>query len=147
MLPVIPLNYLAMGVGVVANVIIGFLWFGPLFGKPWAKEMGLDMSQKPDNKQMFKSLGLMIIGTFLTAFVLSHSLFVWKPSSWNLPGDGPAWMYGAYAAFYTWLGFYVPLLFGSIAWEGKSWKLFFINAGYNLVSLFAIGFILAVWPA
>ncbi|TGN03132.1 DUF1761 domain-containing protein [Leptospira dzoumogneensis] len=146
MLPVIPLNYLAILVGVLANVVIGFLWFGPIFGKVWAKEMGLD-NKEPDNKMMIKSMIIMIIGSFLTAYVLAHSLFVWKPSSWNLPGDGPAWMYGAYAAFYTWLGFYIPMLLGSVAWESKSWKLFFINAGYNLVSLAAIGLILAVWPA
>ncbi|PJZ48262.1 DUF1761 domain-containing protein [Leptospira saintgironsiae] len=146
MLPVIPLNYLAILVGVLANVVIGFLWFGPIFGKVWAKEMGLD-NKEPDNKAMIKSLVIMIIGSFLTAYVLAHSLFVWKPSSWNLPGDGPAWMYGAYAAFYTWLGFYIPMLLGSVAWESKSWRLFFINAGYNLASLAAIGLILAVWPA
>ncbi|EIE02744.1 DUF1761 domain-containing protein [Leptospira licerasiae] len=146
MLPVIPLNYLAILVGVLANVVIGFLWFGPIFGKVWAKEMGYENMQ-PDNKAMIRSMVIMIIGSFLTAYVLAHSLFVWKPSSWNLPGDGPAWMYGAYAAFYTWLGFYIPMLLGSVAWESKSWKLFFINAGYNLVSLAAIGLILAVWPA
>lgn len=146
MLPVIPLNYLAILVGVLANMVIGFLWFGPIFGKVWAKEMGYE-NMEPDNKAMIKSMVIMIIGSFLTAYVLAHSLFVWKPSSWNLPGDGPAWMYGAYAAFYTWLGFYVPMLLGSVAWESKSWKLFFINAGYNLVSLAAIGLILAVWPA
>ncbi|MEI1280173.1 DUF1761 domain-containing protein [Leptospira venezuelensis] len=145
MLPVIPLNYLAILVGVLANVVIGFLWFGPIFGKVWAKEMGYE-NMEPDTKAMLKSIVIMIIGSFLTAYVLAHSLFVWKPSSWNLPGDGPAWMYGAYAAFYTWLGFYVPMLLGSVAWESKSWKLFFINAGYNLVSLAAIGQILAVWP-
>ncbi|MGJ4745064.1 DUF1761 domain-containing protein [Leptospira sp. SA-E8] len=146
MLPVIPLNYLAILVGVLANVVIGFLWFGPIFGKVWAKEMGYE-NMEPDTKSMMKSMGIMIIGSFLTAYVLAHSLFVWKPSSWNLPGDGPAWMYGAYAAFYTWLGFYIPMLLGSVAWESRSWKLFFINAGYNLVSLAAIGQILAVWPA
>ncbi|GBF39081.1 DUF1761 domain-containing protein [Leptospira johnsonii] len=146
MLPVIPLNYLAILVGVLANVVIGFLWFGPIFGKVWMKEMGYE-NMEPDTKSMMKSMGIMIVGSFLTAYVLAHSLFVWKPSSWNLPGDGPAWMYGAYAAFYIWLGFYIPMLLGSVAWESRSWKLFFINAGYNLVSLAAIGQILAVWPA
>ncbi|TGL63654.1 DUF1761 domain-containing protein [Leptospira sarikeiensis] len=146
MLPVIPLSYWAILVGVLANVVIGFLWFGPLFGKPWAKEMGYE-NMEPDTKAMMKSMGIMIIGSFLTGFVLAHSLFVWKPSSWNLTGDGPAWMYGAYAAFYTWLGFYIPQLLGSVAWESRSWKLFTINAGYNLVSLAVIGQILAAWPA
>ncbi|PJZ67450.1 DUF1761 domain-containing protein [Leptospira wolffii] len=145
MLPVIPLNFLAIGVSVLATMVIGFLWYGPIFGKIWVKEMGLE-NMEPNTKQMMKSMALGIVGAFLTAYVLSHSIFVWKPSSWHLEGDGPAWKYGAYGAFYVWLGFFVPLLFNSIAWEGKSWRLFFVNASHNLVSLMVTGIILAVWP-
>ncbi|TGJ98739.1 DUF1761 domain-containing protein [Leptospira langatensis] len=146
MLPVIQINYLAIAAGIVSNIVLGFLWYGPLFGKIWMKEMGLE-NMEPNTKEMFKSLGFMVLGSFLTAFVLSHSILVWKPSSWNLQGDGPGWVYAAYAAGFTWLGFYIPLLFGSVTWEGKSWKLFFINAFYYLVSLSAMSFILAAWPA
>jgi hypothetical protein len=37
----------AIIVATVANFILGFLWYTPLFGKAWAKEMGYDMNVKP----------------------------------------------------------------------------------------------------
>jgi Protein of unknown function (DUF1761) len=46
------------------------------------------------------------------------------------------------AAFYTWLGFFVPVLLSGVAWEKKSWKLFSINAAYHLLALFLVASIL-----
>jgi hypothetical protein len=30
-------NFLAILAAAVANLLLGFLWYGPLFGKPWMK--------------------------------------------------------------------------------------------------------------
>jgi len=49
---------------------------------------------------------------------------------------------GMLGAFYYWLGFAVPLTAGSYLWEGKSIKLWVLNAGYYLVSLLVMGAIL-----
>jgi hypothetical protein len=48
------------------------------------------------------------------------------------------------AAFFTWLGFYLPVDLNRVAWEMKSWKLFFINTGYHLVALVVAAFILVM---
>ena len=37
----------AILIAVVANFILGFIWYTPLFGKTWAREMGFDTSVKP----------------------------------------------------------------------------------------------------
>ncbi|EKR02073.1 PF08570 domain protein [Leptospira borgpetersenii str. Noumea 25] len=37
------------------------------------------------------------------------------------------------------------MLINTVAFEGRSWKLFFINAGYNLISLQVIAMILSYW--
>lgn len=143
--PQLQLNYLAMLAGVAVNVAVGFLWYGPLLGKAWAKEVGLPADFKPAPAQMFKSLALMVIGAFLTAYVLNHSTEVWRPSVWKAGEDAPAYIYGFFGGFFTWVGFYVPLMFNSVAYEGKSWKLFAINAGYYFVTLQAMAMILAYW--
>jgi Protein of unknown function (DUF1761) len=52
---------------------------------------------------------------------------------------------GLSAAFFTWLGFFLPQTLGQKAWEGRSWKLVFINAIYNLIGLSITGLILAHW--
>ena len=146
MQPALHFNIYAMIVAVLANMFIGFLWFGPVFGRPWAKEMGYNIDEmKPDSAQMTKSMILMIVGTILSVFVLAHIVEVWRPSVWGQGADQAAWTYGFFGGFFTWIGFHVPMLLGQIAWESRSWKLFIINAGYHFVSLQAIGMILSYW--
>ena len=40
MMPTITVNYIAVLVCAIAAMPVGFLWFGPLFGKTWARHMG-----------------------------------------------------------------------------------------------------------
>ena len=145
--PHIHLNWLAIAAAVVVSMIIGFLWYGPLFGKAWAKEIGLPPDFKPAPAVFVKAIVLQCIGAFLTVYVLAHSEEVWRPfSTWGLgTSDGPNALYGLMCAFFTWLGFYLPQFLGSVAWEMKSWKLFGINAGGSLVLLISQGMILATW--
>ena len=90
------INLVAILVAVAANFILGSIWYMPLFGKAWGKEMGPLVN------------------------VLNSAIF-------------------------TWLGFYVPGHLGATVWENKSWKLFAINTGYNLVSLLVVALILNYW--
>ncbi|RHX88820.1 DUF1761 domain-containing protein [Leptospira stimsonii] len=143
--PELNINYFAILVAVVVNFIIGFLWYGPIFGKVWMKEMNIPADFKPDQKEMYKSMGLMLIGSFLTAYVLFFTTNVWRPSSWHLGEDSPAYVYGFFSGIYTWLGFYLPLQINNVAFEGRSWKFFSIGAGYYFVSLQAVAMILSYW--
>lgn len=134
----ISINYVAVAVAVVANFFLGFLWYTPLFGKVWAKEMGMDPDAKPDKGAMMKGMIMMVIGNFLMAYVLAHNIF-----AWNIVMDGPpASSMILNSAIFTWLGFFVPQDIGAVAWEGKSWKLFFINTSYHLVALLVVASVL-----
>ena len=143
--PHIVLNWFAIVVSVVVSFVVGGLWYGPLFGKAWRKEMGVPPDAKPVGG-MGKSLGINFAGTFLTAFVLAHEVSVWRASAWNAPGpDSAPYVYGFFSGFFTWLGFAVPVLLNGISFEGKSWKLFTINAAFLFVSFQIIGMILSYW--
>ncbi len=37
------INHLAVWVAIILQFVIGFLWYGPLFGEPWMEMVGLDM--------------------------------------------------------------------------------------------------------
>ncbi|MBK7243776.1 MAG: DUF1761 domain-containing protein [Saprospiraceae bacterium] len=39
------INMTAIAIAVVANFVLGFLWYTPLFGKAWGKEMGYDPNE------------------------------------------------------------------------------------------------------
>lgn len=143
-MPNIEINMLAILLAVVANFFLGFIWYTPLFGKVWGREMGFDMTQKPPASEMIKGMVFMVIGNFLMAWVFYHNMAVWNPVTWGLePSTMSTCMTALMAALFTWLGFYFPTDLGSTVWEKKSWKLFFINTGYHLVSLIVVALILA----
>src|SRR5712691_1164205 len=66
MQPDIHLNYWAILVAVAATMVLGFLWYGPILGKAWMKEMGIPADSKPDPKVMRRGLILMFIDSLLT---------------------------------------------------------------------------------
>lgn len=146
-MPVVPINYLAILACGVSSMIVGSLWYGPLFGKPWAKLMGWTpetmekMKKDPaGKKKMMRSYGLMFVFSLVMAYVLAHALTF--ASAYMKAYGAPA---GLMAAFWNWLGFIVPVSLGVVLWDGKPWKLFFINVGHYLVSLSVMGLILALW--
>lgn len=107
--PELHINFLAVLVAVIVNFIIGSLWYGPIFGKAWRKEMNIPLDFKPEQKEVFKAMGIMVIGSFFTAYVLFYTTNVWRASSWNAGEDQAAWVYGFYSGIYTWIGFYLPV--------------------------------------
>jgi hypothetical protein len=137
------INIAAVLVAVVVNFVLGFIWYTPLFGKIWGKEMGYDPDMKADKGVMFKGMAFMIIGNFLFAWVLAHNIAAWQ----FVPGIkemGPL-SNALTSAIFTWLGFYLPGQLGATVWENHSWKLFGINTGYHLVSLLVVALILTHW--
>jgi hypothetical protein len=143
--PQLVFNVPAMIAAGVAAFVIGGLWYGPLFGKPWAAAMGWKPDQKPEPGTVKRAMILQIVGLVLTVFVLTHTVQVWRASVWNAGTDGPDYLYGFFNGFWTWLGFYVPLQLGKVSWEGRPWKLFFINTGHDFVNLQVMSQILAHW--
>ncbi len=137
------INFLAILVAMVVNFILGFIWFTPLFGKAWGKEMGFHSDVKPDNSVMLKGMAFSLIGNLLFAGVLAHNIAAWQ----FVPGvkDMGPFSNALTAAFFTWLGFYLPGELGATVWEQHSWKLFGINTGYHLASLLVVASILTYW--
>src|SRR4051812_46846109 len=125
------INIVAILVATVANFFVGFLWYTPLFGKAWAKENGFDMSVKPKGSVIARGMIMNVFGNFFMAFVMASNVMAWSfvPETQTMSTGVQIFN----SAFFTWLGFFVPVDLNSVAWEGKSWKLFAINTGYHLL--------------
>lgn len=139
----ININYPAIFVSMLLNFLLGFVWYTPLFGKIWAREMGMSAGDNPDKSLMIRGMVFMLIGNFLFAWVLAHNIAAWE----FVPGAkemGPV-RSALSSAIFTWLGFYFPVDLGSTSWEKKSWTLFGINTGYHLASLLLVAFLLTHW--
>ena len=137
------INVVAVLVAVVVNFILGFMWYAKLFMKSWTKEMGYDPNMRPDGKAMAKGMALMVIGNFLFAWILAFYLAGWK----FIPGSDQMGVlsFAINSALSVWIGFFLPVHLGRVVWEKHSWKLFFINSGYHLVSTIVVALILAYW--
>ena len=127
------INMMAILVAVAANFVLGFIWYTPLFGKAWAREMGFDTNIKPTGGEMAKGMILMIMGNFFLAYVFAHNIAAWG----YVPGTKEMSTVSNVmsATIFTWLGFYLPTDLGAVAWEKKSWKLFGINTAYHFMML------------
>lgn len=131
-------NLVSVLASAVVMMVLGFLWFGPILGKSWMKEMGLTKSDMEEAKKkgMAKSYTLMAVSALVMSYVFSVVLAQFNTTDVAMALQG---------AFWTWLGFIATVLLGSVLWENKSWKLYAINAGYYLVGLGIIGVILTLW--
>ena len=137
------INFIAVAVCVLLSFILGFVWYAAIFTKPWTKEMGYDPNMRPDKKQMMKGMAVSVIGNFLFVWMLAFYLAGWKyiPNSDQMG----TMSFAVNSALSVWLGFFVPVHLSKIVWEKHSWKLFFINSGYNFMSAILVALILAYW--
>ncbi len=137
MIQTININYWSVLAAAVSNIVIGSLWYGPLFGKEWMKMMGVGKQGSNKNKIMpMQAMAFGFIAALVMSYVLAH--FVVYAQAVNFVD-------GMQTGFWIWLGFIATLLIGSVLWEGKPIKLFFLNAAHWLVSLLVMGGILAAW--
>ena len=118
-------------IGALVSTLVGWLWYSPkMFGRIWMKESGVQMPADGNKKKMiirgfFANLGI----DFITSAVFLLLLISFGRANPFILG------------FFLWLGLIVPTLLSSVLHEKKSWKLFWINAGYRLVGLMPIALI------
>ncbi len=138
----IAINYWAVIVAAIVQMLLGSLWYGPLFGKAWTKLNGMSDSkmQGMKAKGMGGSYVFMLIGALLMSWVLA--VFINSAEAHYLIWTAT---YGIHIALYMWLGFAVPLTLTPTLWEGKPWTLWLLNVCYYLVGLCLMGAILGAW--
>ena len=136
--PMVNVNYVAVLVAAVASMIIGGLWYSVLFGKVWMNLSGMDEKKvaAAKKKGMAASYVAAYVGSAVMAYVLAHFA---KYAGAATPLDG------AMAGFWAWLGFVVPVISGTVLWEGKPMKLFILKVAHYLVALVVMGAIVAAW--
>src|SRR3989344_4857515 len=133
------INYLAVLVSAVIGMVIGALWYSPLlFGKLWMRLSG--MTEKQLNEAKKKGMGKMYLIAFIAVLLMTYVLAHFVDYT-----DSNTFTKGMQTGFWLWLGFFVPILVGSVLWENKSFKLYLLNVIHYLVVLIILGGILAVW--
>ncbi len=134
------INYWAVLVSAVAAMVIGSIWWGPLFGKYWIKENGLDKLSPDQQEKMKKGMGMLYVQQFILSIiqglVIAHLL--------NVLGRTGA-MEGAKFGVVFWLGFMFPVHYGAKLWGNKSFKFVFLTTLSSLLTLVVAGLIIGGW--
>lgn len=134
----VPVNYLAVFLAGVSNMVIGYLWYGPFFGKPWMKYVGFTPEKmKKAQKNMGPAYGVMFAGALVMAYALFHFIWYAAPGSYTL-------FISVKTAVWAWLGFIATTMLSGMMFlpEKKSFKLYLIDSGYYLVSLMVMAVII-----
>jgi hypothetical protein len=121
-------NPIAVVVGVVIAMAVGFLWYSPmLFAKPWMALIGKTEEQLGSPGPAY---AITIVAAAVTAYVLGVFVNLAPPKS---PANGA--LVGLVAA----VGF-IATAFGTMyVFEGRPSKLYLINVGYQVVTLVLMG--------
>jgi hypothetical protein len=135
------INYLAIITGAVLSMVIGGIWYGPLFGKKWMEIIGVNPADSDAKKKMQKTAGplyaVQFILTLFQVLVLAHLI-----ADTTKVG-------GLERALWIWGAFVIPTLAGAVMWtndNGKmKWSRFLIQGGYQLVIFIVFGLLLQFW--
>lgn len=138
------INIWAVLVNAVIFQIIGFIWYGPLFGKKMAELLGMPPASamtSEENKEFQKKM----IPTYITQFLLAVITVFFIGYFIDIAFHLSPFL----SAFYIWLGFMLPFNIGSELWSGKTRKHIIeatlLNGGYNLVVVMVAALIFSIW--
>ena len=123
------INLIAVGACAVASLALGFVWYGPLFGKAWQREWGLS-DEAMKNANMGVIFGGFVVLNLIAAYILGHVL-----ATYGGPGLKPSTMIG----FGVGLGFVATAIGGNYLFARRSLKLFLIDGGYWTLLYTAMG--------
>lgn len=128
------LNYLAILAATAASFVLGGLWYSPvLFGKVWMVETGIT-EESAQQRNMVKVFGLAILATLIVAFNLAAFL-----------GPEASLVSGAFYGFLAGAGWVAMAFAVNDLFEGRTLRLFAVNAGYHTLSFTLMGAIIGVW--
>lgn len=126
------INLLSVFLASLTSLILGFLWYSVLFAKEWQKLSGVT------NTQLKTGMLKRAVGSYLLSLIMAINLaFFIGPSETSSFG-----LFAGFAAGFGW----VAMAFGSnYLFEHRPIKLYLINAGYNILLLSIMGYIIGLF--
>lgn len=126
-------NWLAVVVGTVLSMVIGTLWYGPLFGQLWLKLIEKTADELESNPVIY-------IKTAIAAFIgmLALNLVVVSFGATDI-------LSGLLAGGFVFLGIGATTTFVYTNFEGPPEKVWFLYVAYHLLVYLIMGAVFAIW--
>jgi hypothetical protein len=128
------IKWLAVLAAAVSSFVLGSLWYArPVFGKIWQKLIART-DEEIKNASMLKIFGLSFLLTLIMAINLA--MFI---------GPDQGAVFGLFAGAAAGIGWVAMSLGVNYLYEGRSLRLWLINAGYMSLALAIMGTIIGAW--
>ncbi|MCA9382835.1 DUF1761 domain-containing protein [Candidatus Dojkabacteria bacterium] len=133
----VEVHYASILLATVASMVIGMLWYGPVFGNIW---LGLVGKKKEDMQMKPSDMPMAVVVALLMAVGLNSVLqFSAKFSELGEITNVLA------TAFMISLTFVAPAGLNLVIWEGRKPKLFLLNLAYFFTNFLVMGLIISIW--
>jgi len=135
------INVVAVVVAMLSSMAVGSVWYAQsVFGKTWIKLAKIDMKKNSGN--VVKPILVTALVSLITAYVLAHVTYLSNQFFHN------SFLQDALmTAFWVWLGFTAARFITHDAFEGRPWKLTFINISHEFFTIMIMGLIIGLMGA
>ena len=139
-------NLLAVLVAGIVPMIVGMLWYGPLFGKRWLALMETTPEEIQEGFNPLKTYGMSFLLSLVTAFILAQLIADVAPGDVSsMGGAGGSAMVGVHVGLMALVAFVLPVAHQGVTFEGRKAGLAWLNVGYNGVALIGQAMVIAAW--
>lgn len=138
----VEVNYLAVVLAMVSSMVVGSIWYAKsVFGMQWAKLAHVNLNdEKKMKKEAPKAIGVTVVVSLITAYVLAHVAFL----SHDFFGNS-FMMDALMTAFWLWLGFTAARFITHDAFEQRPAKLTAMNCAHEFVTLMVMAVIIGAF--
>ena len=130
------INYLAVAAAIILNMVLGALWYGPLFGKPWMALNNLTMEMIKEQGSPIKQYAVAVIASVIISLAIAS-----VAEAAGVANTAEGAMLGAIMS----VGLVATAFGTSYMFESKALRHYLINAGYPVVSITLIGTLIGAW--
>lgn len=131
----VDLSWIAVVIGTIGYQVLGALWYGPLFGSRWMAGMGYESAEDVQGEDSWENYALTTLGSLVA--IIALGVFV----DW---AGATTWIGGLAVGLVAGLGFVATTGLQAVPFEDRSWSVYLLSVGYNIVALALAGALLVV---
>jgi hypothetical protein len=128
------INHSAILLASIGAFVLGYLWFEVVFCK-LLETSGQGQQARPPIKVVLKAQGIGFLSLLMSTYAFALLLELIRERG-GTAGQAIMW---------AWLGFFLPVQLGKMAWEAKDNKFTTIHSAYDVVRLVLTGLLLWFW--
>ena len=138
----VEINWIAVLLAAISTMVVGSIWYGPLFGKAWAKLAKVKKDPNITGVRVF----LMYFGAFIGSAVTATVLAIFTVIVANYFA-GDFLKSALWTGLILWAGFTAARIHMHDLFEGRRKKLTLLNMTHELVTIEVMALIIGLWPA